>query len=68
MSRPIIFDGETQREMTVAEHEQWQTDNAEAQARAEAQKQHDIDCIATRKTVLDKLGLTAAEATALLGR
>jgi len=63
MSRPIIFDGETQREMTVAEYQQWQTDNAEAEARAEAAEARAV----ARQAVLEKLGLTEQEAQLLLG-
>jgi len=63
MTRPIIYDGETQREMTVAEYEQWQTDNAEAQAQAEAAEAKAV----ARQAVLDRLGLTEQEAQLLLG-
>jgi len=67
MPRPAIFDGETRREMTVAEYEQWQTDNAEAQTQVEAQQQAQIDKAAARQAVLDKLGLTEQEIAALFG-
>jgi len=63
MPKPIIFDGETNRPMTNDEYAQWQTDNAEAKTQAEAQAVK----VATRQAVLDKLGLTADEAAALLG-
>ena len=63
MSRPIIFDGEMQREMTVAEYEQWQTDKAETEAQAETLEAKAV----ARQAVLDKLGLTADEAAALFG-
>ena len=65
--KPNIFDGETNRPMTEAEYAQWQTDNAEAEAQAEAQKQDNTAKAAARQAVLNKLGLTADEAAALLG-
>ena len=51
------------RVMTDAEHTEWQAQQAaaEAQAAAAAAK------VAARQAVLDKLGLTADEAAALLG-
>ena len=61
--KPNIFDGETHRPMTDAEYAQWQTDATEAEAQAEAIKAK----AAARQAVLDKLGLTADEAAALLG-
>ena len=61
MSKPIIFDGEQHREMTDSEYAQWQIDNVEAQAKAEAQN---IKAEA-RLAVLEKLGLTEDEAAAL---
>ena len=67
MTKPNILDGNIQREMTDDEYTQWQTDNAEAQAqtetKAEAQAAKALAC----QAVLDKLGLTADEAAALLG-
>ena len=62
-----INDNGTDREMTEAEetaHKAWQTiAKAEAQAQAEA-----VEAKASaRQAVLDKLGLTADEAAALLG-
>ena len=62
-----INDNGTDRDMTAAEieeYEAWKTiklQEAEAQAEAQAAK------AAARQAVLDKLGLTADEATALLG-
>ena len=69
MSNPIIrihdtaTDTITDREMTADELAQYELDQAEAEARtaAEAAK------AAARQAVLDKLGLTANEAAALLG-
>ena len=61
--KPIIFDGEQNREMTNAEYAQWQKDNAEAQAQAEAVEAK----AAARQAVLDRLGLTEQEAQLLLG-
>ena len=63
MAKPQIFDGQTQREMTDAEYTQWQTDKIETEAQAEAVEAK----AAARQAVLDKLGLTADEAAALLG-
>jgi len=51
------------RVMTDAEHIEWQAQQAEAEAQAEAADER----LAHRKAVLDKLGLTANEAAALLG-
>ena len=61
--RPNTQIGDEVRPMTEAEYAQWQADNAEAQAKAEAQ----IAKALARQAVLDKLGLTADEAAALLG-
>jgi len=63
MTRPNILDGTEHREMTVAEYAQWQADAIEAQAQTEAQTAK----AEARQAVLDKLGLTADEAVALLG-
>ena len=63
MTKPNIQIGNEVREMTDAEFAQWQTDNAEAKARAEAQAAKAL----ARQAVLDKLGLTTDEAAALLG-
>ena len=61
--RPNTQIGDEVRPMTEAEYAQWQADNAEAQAKAEAQ----IAKALARQAVLDKLGLTTDEAAALLG-
>jgi hypothetical protein len=62
-----INDNGVERDMTEAEqeaHEAWvKIAQAEAQAEAEAQAAK----AAARQAVLDKLGLTANEAAALLG-
>jgi hypothetical protein len=63
MTKPIVQIGDEQREMTDAEYAQWQADKIEAQAQADAQAAK----VAARQAVLDKLGLTADEAAALLG-
>ena len=63
MTKPIIQLGDISREMTDAEYAQWQADKAEAEANAATQAAKD----AARQAVLDKLGLTANEAAALLG-
>ena len=61
--RPNTQIGDEVRPMTEAEYAQWQADNAEAQAKAEAVEAKAL----ARQAVLDKLGLTADEAAALLG-
>jgi hypothetical protein len=58
--KPIIQIGTEQREMTDAEFAQYETDSAEIDA-------YHANKIAARQLVLDKLGLTADEAIALLG-
>jgi len=63
MTKPNIFDGQNKRQMTDSEYEQWLTDADEAETQAEAQAAK----VAARQAVLDKLGLTADEAAALLG-
>ena len=65
--KPNIFDGETSRPMTDAEYAQWQADNAETAAQAAAAETAKNAKDAARQAVLDKLGLTADEAQALLG-
>jgi hypothetical protein len=63
MTKPQIQIGDEVREMTDAEYAQWLADVDEAEAQVEAQTVK----LAARQTVLDKLGLTADEAAALLG-
>jgi hypothetical protein len=63
MTKPNIFDGQDKRQMTDSEYEQWLADADEAETQAEAQ----VAKVAARQAVLDKLGLTADEAAALLG-
>ena len=63
MTKPITFDGNVHRKMTEEEFAQYKLDQAEANAKAEAA----IAKAAARQAVLDKLGLTADEAHALLG-
>jgi hypothetical protein len=53
----------TDRVMTDAEHTAWQAQQAEDKVAAEAAAAK----VAARQEVLDKLGLTADEAAALLG-
>ena len=62
-NRPLTFDGTETRPMNDTEYAQWQTDQAETQAQAEAAEAK----AEARQAVLDKLGLTADEAAALLG-
>jgi hypothetical protein len=57
------LDGNILRDMTDAELAQYTLDQAEAAAQVEAQAAK----AAARQAVLDKLGLTANEAAALLG-
>ncbi len=60
-------DNGVERDMTEAEqaaHEAWAVI---AQAEAEARSEAEADKAAARQAVLDKLGLTADEAAALLG-
>ena len=61
--KPMVLDGHEVREMTDAELVQHELDKAEAAALLAAQAAK----VAARQTVLDKLGLTANEAAALLG-
>jgi hypothetical protein len=61
--KPMVLDGHEVREMTDTELAQHELDKAEAAAQAAAQ----ADKASARQAVLDKLGLTADEASALLG-
>ena len=63
MTKPLIQIGDEIREMTKAEHDQHLLDLAEWQAAKDAQAAK----AAARQAVLDKLGLSADEAQALLG-
>jgi hypothetical protein len=63
MTKPLIQIGDEIREMTKAEHDQHLLDLAEWQAQSDAVAAKAV----TRQAVLDKLGLTANEAAALLG-
>ena len=63
MTKPFIQIGNELREMTDDEHAQHKLDLAEWKAQAAAQAAK----AAARQAVLDKLGLTANEAAALLG-
>ena len=61
---------EITRDLTNAEIAQFELDNAEEQAAAEAQKQDDTAKAAARQNAIAKLtslGLTAGEAAALFG-
>ena len=63
----IIHDNGTEREATeteIAYYEGWQK---EAAAEAKSRKAAEAAKAAARQAVLDKLGLTADEAAALLG-
>jgi adenylylsulfate kinase-like enzyme len=59
----MVLDGHEVREMTDTELAQHELDKAEAAAQAAAQAAKALQ----RQAVLDKLGLTADEAAALLG-
>ena len=61
--KPLIFDGETHREMSDSEFLQYELDQEEAAARAATQAAK----LAAREAVLAKLGLSEQEASALLG-
>jgi hypothetical protein len=63
MTKPQIQIGNTKREMNDAEYAQWQTDKIETETQIEAAETKAV----ARQAVLDKLGLTADEAAALLG-
>jgi len=67
MATIFTFDGNTKREMTAAEKNAYLAFAEEARAEAEAQIEAVETKAAARQAVLDKLGLTAAEADALFG-
>ena len=60
-------DNGTDREMTTDEETAFSNWATQKQAEAEAQEQENTARAAARQAVLDKLGLTADEAAALLG-
>lgn len=62
-----INDNGTDRDMTEAEQAAQEAWAASEQAEAEAQAAAAAAKVAARQAVLDKLGLTADEAAALLG-
>jgi hypothetical protein len=53
--------------MTDAEYAQWQTDKTTTEARLQTRADEAAAKAEARQAVLDKLGLTADEAAALLG-
>jgi hypothetical protein len=63
----IIHDGGIDREMTADEIAIAEAMKAEALAQAEADRIAQAERAAQRQAVLDKLGLSANEAAALLG-
>ena len=63
MTKPQIQIGNTIREMDDSEYAQWQADKIETEAQVEVAKAK----AEARQAVLNKLGLTADEAAALLG-
>ena len=62
-----IFDGETERNMTDDEIATMEYLQKSAKEGAVLQAKAQADKVAARQAVLDKLGLTADEVTALLG-
>jgi hypothetical protein len=64
---PIIHDGGTDREMTEQEIVAAELTKAQAIASAKAEANVVADKAKAKQAVLDKLGLTADEVTALLG-
>ena len=70
MTRPIIHDGKTQREMTEAEFVAWEAlcdDLALQQTQMEAARQEAAAAKASAEAKLAALGLTADEIKALVG-
>jgi len=65
MTKPLIQIGDEVREMTDAEHDQWQAD-AKTQAQYAAQVTAKADARASALTKLSALGLTEAEIAALV--
>jgi hypothetical protein len=65
MTKPLIQIGDEVREMTDAEHDQWQTD-AKAQAQYAAQVTAKADARASALAKLSTLGLTEAEIAAII--
>ena len=63
MTNPTIFDGNEHREMTSTEFAQYKLDEAANKVALKAE----ADKATAKQAVLDKLGLTAEEVTALLG-
>lgn len=66
MPRPIIHDGETQREMTAAEHESYKELQQQLAAQAAAADAK-AAALAAARTKLSALGLTDDEIAALFG-
>ena len=62
-TKPIVFDGAEHREMTDVEFAQYEADQITNKAQVKAA----ADKAKAKQAVLDKLGLTADEVTALLG-
>jgi hypothetical protein len=66
-AKTFINDTGVVKELTGAELEAFNTDRANMQAEAQAEIDAQTAKLAARQAVLDKLGLTADEAAALLG-
>ena len=66
MAKPIIYDGETHREMNDTEYAQWQSlcDELDAQAQA---KTIEAAAAVSGRAKLAALGLSEAEIAALVG-
>lgn len=62
-----VNDNGVDRDMTDAEREAYEAWSVIAQAEAEAQDEAQAAKVAARQAVLNKLGLSAEEAAALLG-
>ena len=67
MTMTRINDNGTDRDMNETELAEYKAWSAIAQAEANAAAKAEADKLAARQAVLDKLGLTANEAQALLG-
>jgi len=65
--KTFINDTGVVKELTGAELEAFNADRANMQAEAQVEIDAQAAKLAARQTVLDKLGLTADEAAALLG-
>ena len=65
--KPNIFDGAEHREMTDAEHADYEIEQAARLVREKAQAKDEAERATQKQAVLDRLGITADEAALLLG-